>query len=163
MKYYVTMDADSVADELWGRDWEAGNNRRAGNTFGNNAPPMAGKQKQPPPTHRRKPLTIMTLQAEGTGLEPATPLLGHHISSVAANHSLTLQPPQTPFKSAISWAVRQAVVPPTPKAPGPLTTQLGPARRAAARNPSGRQRWSISAFSLPVSPGTLAVVCRNAA
>ena len=29
-------------------------------------------------------------QAEGTGLEPATPLLGHHISSVAANHSLTL-------------------------------------------------------------------------
>jgi len=29
--------------------------------------------------------------AEGTGLEPATPLLGHHISSVAASHSLTLR------------------------------------------------------------------------
>ena len=34
---------------------------------------------------------ISFLQAEGTGLEPATPLLGHHISSVAANHSLTLR------------------------------------------------------------------------
>lgn len=32
-----------------------------------------------------------TYKAEGTGLEPATPLLGHHISSVAANHSLTLR------------------------------------------------------------------------
>ncbi len=32
-----------------------------------------------------------TYEAEGTGLEPATPLLGHHISSVAANHSLTLR------------------------------------------------------------------------
>ena len=26
MKFYVTMDADAVADELWGRDWEQGNN-----------------------------------------------------------------------------------------------------------------------------------------
>ena len=34
---------------------------------------------------------IRTTQAEGTGLEPATPLQGHHISSVAANHSLTLR------------------------------------------------------------------------
>jgi len=32
MKFYVTMDADDVADEVWGRDWEAGN------TFGNNRP-----------------------------------------------------------------------------------------------------------------------------
>ena len=40
--------------------------------------------------NRRKPLRDNQLQAEGTGLEPATPLLGHHISSVAANHSLTL-------------------------------------------------------------------------
>ena len=36
MKYYVTMDADSVADELWGKDWGSGN------TFGNNCPPAAG-------------------------------------------------------------------------------------------------------------------------
>jgi integrase len=40
MKYYVTMDADAVADEVWGRDWEAGNNsgnnrpRKAKNTNG---------------------------------------------------------------------------------------------------------------------------------
>jgi len=38
-----------------------------------------------------KPLQSKGLRAEGTGLEPATPLLGHHISSVAASHSLTLQ------------------------------------------------------------------------
>ncbi len=37
------------------------------------------------------PWIVKTFQAEGTGLEPATPLLGHHISSVAANHSLTLR------------------------------------------------------------------------
>jgi integrase len=35
MKYYVTMDADAVADEVWGRKWEAGN------TFGNNSPESA--------------------------------------------------------------------------------------------------------------------------
>ena len=35
MKYYVTMDADSVADELWDRDWNPGN------TFGNNRPATA--------------------------------------------------------------------------------------------------------------------------
>ena len=34
---------------------------------------------------------ILFWKAEGTGLEPATPLLGHQISSVAANHSLTLR------------------------------------------------------------------------
>jgi hypothetical protein len=32
MKYCVTINADAVADELWGRDWEAGN------TLGNNRP-----------------------------------------------------------------------------------------------------------------------------
>jgi hypothetical protein len=33
----------------------------------------------------------VSFAAEGTGLEPATPLLGHHISSVTASHSLTLR------------------------------------------------------------------------
>jgi len=37
LKYYVTMDADSVADQLWGRDWDAG----PGNTSGNNRPESA--------------------------------------------------------------------------------------------------------------------------
>ncbi len=32
MKFYVTMDADDVADEVWGKNWEPGN------TFGNNRP-----------------------------------------------------------------------------------------------------------------------------
>jgi integrase len=41
MKYYVTIDADAVADELWGRDWESGNTPAAGNTFGNNRPQQA--------------------------------------------------------------------------------------------------------------------------
>ena len=64
MKYYVTIDADAVADELWGRDWEAGN------TLGNNRPKQAPTtQKRPPPNHRRKPLKIKTLQAEGTGMQ----------------------------------------------------------------------------------------------
>jgi integrase len=35
-KYYVSMDADSVADELWGRDWESGNN--SGNNCFRTAP-----------------------------------------------------------------------------------------------------------------------------
>jgi len=35
MKYYVTMDADEVADQVWGRDWDSGN------TSGNNRPEPA--------------------------------------------------------------------------------------------------------------------------
>ena len=35
LKFYVTLDADSVADELWDRDWNPGN------TFGNNRPATA--------------------------------------------------------------------------------------------------------------------------
>ena len=65
MKYYVTIDADDVADEFWGQNWESGNNRPT-------------KQKRPPPKNRRKPLIIKTLQAEGTGLEPATPYGAPH-------------------------------------------------------------------------------------
>jgi integrase len=42
MKYYVTMDADAVADELWDRDWEVGNN------FGNNRPRKAQKGEGTP-------------------------------------------------------------------------------------------------------------------
>ena len=55
------------------------------------SPNRPRQQKRSPPMSRQKPLDHKTLQAEGTGLEPATPLLGHHISSVAANHSLTLR------------------------------------------------------------------------
>jgi hypothetical protein len=39
------------------------------------------QQKQPQPMTRQKPLDTKTLEAEGTGLEPATPLRGHRISS----------------------------------------------------------------------------------
>lgn len=35
MTYYVTIDADAVADAVWGRNWEAGN------TLGNNRPTKA--------------------------------------------------------------------------------------------------------------------------
>lgn len=38
MKYYVTMDADSVADELWGKGW----GEKSGNILGNSC------RKQPP-------------------------------------------------------------------------------------------------------------------
>ena len=72
MKYYVAMGADSVADEVWGRNWESGN------TFGNNRPQQAPKTETAPPMNRRKPLKIKDFQAEGTGLEPATPYGAPH-------------------------------------------------------------------------------------
>ena len=51
MKYYVTMDADEVADEVWGRDWDsatllatiaarAGPKRRRGSRRGNVGNPL---------------------------------------------------------------------------------------------------------------------------
>ncbi len=42
MKFYVTMDADSVADEVWGRNWESGN------TFGNIRPEEAPETETAP-------------------------------------------------------------------------------------------------------------------
>ena len=42
MKYYVTMDADTVADELWGRGWDSGN------TSGNNRPETTPKAETAP-------------------------------------------------------------------------------------------------------------------
>ena len=43
MKFYVTMDADAVADEVWGRNWESGN------TSGNNRPREAPDKQMAPP------------------------------------------------------------------------------------------------------------------
>jgi len=42
MKYYVTIDADAVADAVWGQDWEAGN------SFGNNQPQKAPRTETAP-------------------------------------------------------------------------------------------------------------------
>jgi hypothetical protein len=42
MKYYVTIDADAVADAVWGQDWEAGN------ICGNNRPGKALKTETAP-------------------------------------------------------------------------------------------------------------------
>ena len=42
MKYYVTIDADAVADEVWGRNWESGNNS------GNNRPSQAPEAEAAP-------------------------------------------------------------------------------------------------------------------
>ncbi len=79
MKYYVTMDADSVADELWGRDWEAGNNRRAGNTFGNNQPRKAPRAETAPADVSTEAVDNQDVtRAEGTGIEPATPYGAPH-------------------------------------------------------------------------------------
>ena len=63
-KYYVTLDADAVGDELWGRDWESDN------SLGNKRP----KTPKGLPTRQRwKPLTeIALLSAEGKGVEPST-------------------------------------------------------------------------------------------
>jgi hypothetical protein len=47
--------------------------------------------------------TMHQQSAEGMGLEPTTPLLGHHISSVAASHSLTLRTVDlTSYRNAFS-------------------------------------------------------------
>ena len=48
MKYYVTMDADAVADQLWGRDWESGEHRAQGNILGNIRPEAALETKKAP-------------------------------------------------------------------------------------------------------------------
>jgi hypothetical protein len=42
MKYCVTIDADAVADAVWGHDWEVGN------TFGNNQPQKAPETQTAP-------------------------------------------------------------------------------------------------------------------
>jgi len=73
MKYYVTIDADAVADELWGRDWEAGN------TLGNNRPRKAPETEAAPADISTEAIDNQDLtQAEGTGLEPATPYGAPH-------------------------------------------------------------------------------------
>ena len=73
MKYYVTMDADSVADELWGEDWGPGN------SSGNNRPNQAKKAETAPAETSTEAVDNSRLtQAEGTGLEPATPFGAPH-------------------------------------------------------------------------------------
>ncbi len=76
MKYYVTMDADSVADELWGRDWEAGNNRRAGNTFGNNAPTNGGKTETAPADASTEAVENHDVASGGHGARTRNPITG---------------------------------------------------------------------------------------
>ena len=79
MKYYVTMDADSVADELWGRDWETDNSLRAGNTLGNNCPTTPRNAERAADAATSEPPNgNHIMPAEGTGLEPATPFGAPH-------------------------------------------------------------------------------------
>ena len=67
MKYYVTMDADSVADELWGKDWDSGN------TYGNQCPATPRKTEgAPDATTSETPSGEYVTQAEGKGFEPST-------------------------------------------------------------------------------------------
>ena len=49
------------------------------------------QQKRPPPNHRRKPLNVKALRKRRARDSNPQPLSGHHISSVAASHSLTLR------------------------------------------------------------------------
>jgi len=67
MKYYVTMDADEVADGLWGKDWDFGN------TLGNNRPHDAKKDETAPAEASTEAVEMKEVtSAEGTGFEPAT-------------------------------------------------------------------------------------------
>jgi integrase len=64
MKYYVTMDADSVADEVWGRDWEG-----AGNTLGNNRSQQASETETAPADLSTEAVeTLEVTPAKGTGI-----------------------------------------------------------------------------------------------
>ena len=48
MGYYVDLDVDEMADELWANYRPAtGNNAAVGNTFGNNRPKSAEKRRKP--------------------------------------------------------------------------------------------------------------------
>jgi len=71
MKYYVTMDADAVADE-GDRNWDLGGNRPQ-------QAPTTEAAPADPPTEAvdNQDLT----QAEGTGLEPATPYGAPHFQT----------------------------------------------------------------------------------
>ena len=73
MKYYVTMDADTVADELWGRGWDSGN------TFGNNRPATAPEAKTAPAELSTEVVEMKEVtRAEGTRFELATPCGAPH-------------------------------------------------------------------------------------
>ena len=63
MKYYVTLDADAVADELWGRDWE-----NPGNTLGNNRPtPAQNSEGAPDAATSETPYVACTSDSGGQG------------------------------------------------------------------------------------------------
>ena len=76
MKYYVTLDADAVADELWGRDWEAGNNLRAGNTFGNNQPEQAPTTETAPADTSTEAVKNQDVAGGGHGARTRNPITG---------------------------------------------------------------------------------------
>ena len=76
MKYYVTMDADSVADELWGKDWDFGNTSRTGNTFGNNAPSSGQKAKTAPADVSTEAVDNQDVTSGGHGARTRNPFTG---------------------------------------------------------------------------------------
>ena len=83
MKYYVTMDADSVADELWGRKWEAGN------TFGNNCPKQAPETETAPADESTEAVDVKQLSKRRAWDSNPQPLAGHlilHQGYERANH-----------------------------------------------------------------------------
>ena len=51
LTYYVTMDADAVSDEIWGREWESGN------ISGNNRPETAREAEEAPANESTEALT----------------------------------------------------------------------------------------------------------
>jgi hypothetical protein len=94
---------------------------------GNNASLKGVKEggKRPIFVEKNAPLQICTnVQAEGTGLEPATPVKGHLISSEAANQFA--YPPSQ--RRGLGGAPSQGVGPAVPAAEqGPSVGDLGPA------------------------------------
>jgi hypothetical protein len=70
MKYYVTMDADAVADELWGRDWDQGNIR------GDSRPKQAKKPETAPADVSTEAVDNKALSSGGHGARTRNPITG---------------------------------------------------------------------------------------
>ena len=78
MKYYVTMDADSVTDELWGKDGDSGNSKlpvaESGNTLGNTSPSNGQKMETAPADESTEAIERKDVTSGGHGIRTRNPV-----------------------------------------------------------------------------------------
>jgi integrase len=86
MAYYVALDTADLADELWDKRGATQSQKApSDNNPYNNGPVASQETEKAAADQSTEAFQRWGLQAEGTGLEPATPVKGHLISSEAAN------------------------------------------------------------------------------